>query len=129
MDSMYFYTGSSRGPERPSNLLKAAQSELELEFGPGLADSRAAVIHTSVHIHPSRSPNSSCSSHNSITGEFLSQRMIWSISILLKITVAGDRNRQGSCASLTSVQTKDDDNLMSITVTLDGPLPLFVAFQ
>ena len=43
---MYFYTGSSRGPERPSNLLKASQSELELEFGPGLADSRA--IHSPV---------------------------------------------------------------------------------
>ena len=98
-----------------------------LRFSPAVL--QLAVIHTSVHIHPSRSPNSSCPSHNSITGEFLSQRMIWSISILLKITVAGDRNRQGSCARLTTVQTKDDGNLMSITVTLDGPLPLFIAFQ
>ena len=43
---MYFYTGSSKGPERPNSLFKAAQSDLELEFGPGLADSRA--VHSPV---------------------------------------------------------------------------------
>lgn len=37
---MHFYKGGSRGPERPSSLSKAAQSEVELEFGPGSADSR-----------------------------------------------------------------------------------------